>query len=392
MGRSREIAGGIGLALVGLVVALGLIEGGIRLYRRAYPPAGALFMWTRHAEYGWGLTPGSERISSDYAGEFRVRVRINSRGLRDVEHDLQKPPGTFRILVLGDSYVEALQVELEQTFGRLLERDLRSRLGRPVEVISAGVSSWGTDNELQWFRHEGYRYQPDLVLLAFTSSNDVRESYAPYNRLDPWANLSKPSFELTDGGRLEMQPGPEIPATPWWQQLYVWGFVYTRLGGKVALPRRGQNAAPPPRDPNAPRVSTDMLVHAPEYSPEVARAWRVTEGLILALRDEATAHGARFAVMVHAGPWVHHLNRWRLMFAGAGVGTARTWDRRKPTRLIDEFLAREGIDFVDLYPTFNAAKRREPVFFRVNVHWTPAGHRVASDTVTEFLLARRLVP
>jgi hypothetical protein len=61
-------------------------------------------------------------------------------------------------------------------------------------------------------------------------------------------------------------------------------------------------------------------------------------------------------------------------------------------RLIDEFLAREGIDFVDLYPTFNAAKRREPVFFRVNVHWTPAGHRVAADTVTEFLLARRLVP
>ena len=390
--RPREIAIGIALALTGTVVTLGLIEAGIRLYRRAYPPASQLFLWTRNAEYGWGLEPGSERVSYDNYGEFRVGVRINSRGLHDVEHETRKEPGTFRILVLGDSYVEALQVELEQTFGRLLERDLRTRLGRPVDVVSAGVSSWGTDNELQYLRHEGWKYQPDLVLLAFTSTNDVRENYAPYNRLDPWANLSKPSFVLTDAGSLEMRPGPAIPSIPWWRQLYVWGFVYTRLGGRIVLPKRGQNTVLPPPDPRAPRVPPDMLVHAPEYPPDVAEAWRVTEALIRALRDETAAHGAKLAVMVHAGPWVHYLDRWRLMFAGAGAPTARAWHRRKPLRRIDEFLAREGIDFVDLFPAFEAAKRNERVFFRINVHWTPAGHRVAAETATGFLLDRRLVP
>jgi hypothetical protein len=135
-----------------------------------------------------------------------------------------------------------------------------------------------------------------------------------------------------------------------------------------------------------------MLVHAPQYPPDVAEAWRVTEALIRALREETAAHGAKLAVMVHAGPWVHYLDRWRLMFAGAGVPTARAWSRRKPLRGIDEFLARERIDFVDLFPAFEAAKRNERVFFRINVHWTPAGHRVAAETVTQFLLDRRLVP
>jgi hypothetical protein len=391
--RLGQLGIGVALALIGASLALGLIEAGIRLYRRAYPSEASGFFWSRNAAWGWGLTPGRDGVVADtYGGQFRVHVRINSLGLHDVEHRYAKDPATFRILVLGDSYIEALQVDLEQTFGRQLEQRLRARLGRPVEVVSAGVSSWGTDNELLWFRHEGYKYRPDLVLLAFTTTNDVRESYAPYNRLDPWANLSKPSFVVSDTGALEMRPGPEVPALPWWRQLYVGDFLYRRLGGKVVVPHRGQNAAPLPQDPELTRVPADMLVHAPVYPPQVAEAWRVTEALIRTLRAEAAAHGAKFAVMVHGGPWVHHLDRWRLMFARAGIAAARTWDRRKPSRLIDDFLTREQIPFIDLFDAFESAKRNEPLFFRVNIHWTPAGHRVAAETAAEFLVARHLVP
>ena len=38
--------------------------------------------------------------------------------------------GTYRILVLGDSFVEALQVPLETTFARQLEGLLKRRDGR----------------------------------------------------------------------------------------------------------------------------------------------------------------------------------------------------------------------------------------------------------------------
>src|SRR5438552_2622971 len=54
--------------------------------------------------------------SGCYAREGRSCYTINAEGWRDVAHELAKPPGVYRIAVLGDSYVEALQVELEQTF------------------------------------------------------------------------------------------------------------------------------------------------------------------------------------------------------------------------------------------------------------------------------------
>ncbi|MBA3965437.1 MAG: hypothetical protein H0X47_06640 [Nitrospirales bacterium] len=49
---------------------------------------------------------------------------FNSHGFRDYERTYEKPKDTFRILIFGDSYVEALQVPLEESFPALLEQKL----------------------------------------------------------------------------------------------------------------------------------------------------------------------------------------------------------------------------------------------------------------------------
>lgn len=49
-------------------------------------------------------------------------VETNSFGLRDSEHALQKAPGTFRVLLLGDSMSMAEGVELEDTFIKQFEK------------------------------------------------------------------------------------------------------------------------------------------------------------------------------------------------------------------------------------------------------------------------------
>ena len=60
-------------------------------------------------------------ISGTYQREGRNYVSINSAGLRDREHSTTKAPDTIRIALLGDSYSEALQAPLEQTFWWLLQ-------------------------------------------------------------------------------------------------------------------------------------------------------------------------------------------------------------------------------------------------------------------------------
>lgn len=73
-----------------------------------------------------------------------MKVSINSKGLRDVEHNCEKEEGIFRIVVLGDSFMEAYQVPLEQSFPRLLEKNLNKRSSKKVEVINLGVGGHGT--------------------------------------------------------------------------------------------------------------------------------------------------------------------------------------------------------------------------------------------------------
>lgn len=73
-------------------------------------------------ELGWVHAPKAQFTYTRQ--EFSTNVSYSSFGLRDSEHSLQKAPGVFRIAVLGDSYIEGLQVPLDSVFSKVLERTL----------------------------------------------------------------------------------------------------------------------------------------------------------------------------------------------------------------------------------------------------------------------------
>ncbi len=386
----RKSVASVALALFGMVLSLAVVEAGFRIYHALHPSTELGFFWQPNDQYGWGHPAGRVGLWYDNGGEFRTTIQINSHGLRDVEHAYARPPGVFRILILGDSYMEAVQVDLEQTFSRLLEQKLTATGGPRVEVINASVADFGTDNELLYFLHEGYKYRADLVLLAFVTANDVRNNFAPFNHQAPGTNINKPTFTLRRDGSLEKHPGPPVPPpAPWWRELYVGGYLYLRFGGQLFIPPPNPGV-PPPSAPNIPYVPCDLQVYATKYSPEVQEAWRVTEALVRALRQEAAARGAEFAVMIVNGPWAHDDDWWNRMMATFPLGQ-RTWDRRKPNRLIEAFLQREDISHFDLFDPFEAAKARAPLFFYLDPHWRPTAHRVAAETAARFLVAEGLV-
>ena len=97
--------------------------------------------------------------------------------LRDREIGYDNPDNALRILSLADSFGEALQVDLDETYHKQLESLLADSLGQPVEVLNAGVGGWGTDQEAIFYLAEGFRYQPDIVLLSFFVRNDAVNNY-----------------------------------------------------------------------------------------------------------------------------------------------------------------------------------------------------------------------
>lgn len=99
-----------------------------------------------------------------------VPVSISSAGLRDGEYSLAKPPGVYRIMMLGDSTTFGWGVRQEDTTAKFLERKLNGNLPagfNKVEVMNTGVGNYDTVQEVTYYETIGYKYQPDLVVLVF---------------------------------------------------------------------------------------------------------------------------------------------------------------------------------------------------------------------------------
>ena len=97
-----------------------------------------------------------------------VDVSINSQGLRDKEYNFAKPPGNYRIMILGDSTTFGWGVTAEDTVAKILERELNeTATGRRFEVLNTGVGNYDTVQEVTYYIESGRAFHPDLVILEY---------------------------------------------------------------------------------------------------------------------------------------------------------------------------------------------------------------------------------
>jgi hypothetical protein len=133
------------------------------------------------------------------APEFTTEVTISPLGLRDRRQTYVKAPGTFRILLLGDSFLEAVQVQQWQGVAERLEALLNQDSPQPVEVINGGVAAYGTGQELLLLDQIGAQWQPDLVVLLIFVGNDLTNNNYRLELQDGDLKLRlKPYFDLDD--------------------------------------------------------------------------------------------------------------------------------------------------------------------------------------------------
>lgn len=155
---------------LGCVLSVALFEA----LPRFVPPLNRFVTFADASQSTW--TPGSTFVWKGnrvgHLGEFRVRTRTNSLGFADREIPRTKSSGAVRVVVLGDSQVEALQVRLEDRFHKVLEFRL-SRHEPRVEVVALGRSGFGAAEALETYHDLGRSFDPDLVIWGFTDQNDV---------------------------------------------------------------------------------------------------------------------------------------------------------------------------------------------------------------------------
>lgn len=203
----------LALMCVSTLAALSALEVGLRFagYRAVYETHSKPSMfWVHDPVLGWAHEPGAQ---GEFVGprpwpvEFRARVEVNALGLRGPDLPDSFPAGGVRVLALGDSMVAAFEVPWPSTFTAVLQDQLERSLGRPVQVINAGVRGYGTDQSLLYYRQRGRELRPDLVVF-FYSGNDPMDNTTLHEMRRPFG---KAAYVLRDDGSLELLGFPVRP-------------------------------------------------------------------------------------------------------------------------------------------------------------------------------------
>lgn len=172
-------------------------------------------MWQSHLSYhpriGYTFTPNFKaRIPHESGGYL---MRTNTSGFRsEREFVPEKPLGSFRALLFGDSQTAGLGVNNRQRYSDLLETSIPS-----LEVYNYGLSGSGTDQQYLAYQIFG-EIDHDLLIIGMYVEDAIRVAsrYLTFNNGSGQPVLfAKPYYELIDGElQLHHVPVPKRPLSP----------------------------------------------------------------------------------------------------------------------------------------------------------------------------------
>lgn len=171
---------------------------GLEIFFRTTHAFGACISWSQPDPlFGWRFVRNRQFWSQEENPE-PILWRTNHEGWKDKEWSVDKKPDTYRIAVLGDSYVEALQVAPEKNFPALAEKEM-SIAGLKTEWMNFGHSGFGQAEEWLILQNEVSRFQPNLVILFFYPGNDLDDIH-PKTAAYP----ARPFYYLSEHNELRL--------------------------------------------------------------------------------------------------------------------------------------------------------------------------------------------
>lgn len=163
--------------LLGLLLMLGLAEGGLRLFGYGDP-----LLYVNDPVVGY-YPAANQQVS-----RRGNRIHTNAQGMRSAAFAMPKPAGTVRILMLGDSTLYGgAYVDQDAIYANRLGA-LLSTPERAVEVLNMGVNGWGPFHETAWVERFGH-FDADLVIVTL-----------------PYADIFRPLTGLTTKPYLTQTP------------------------------------------------------------------------------------------------------------------------------------------------------------------------------------------
>lgn len=378
----------------GFLVAIGILEPALRILGIGYPN-----FYEPDPYCGSRLRKGTSGV---WTKEGHGNISINSLGFRGPEIH-SKAADVFRIVVVGDSFIEALQVDQAETFCVQLQNMLNEKsraVSRTYEVINCGVSGYGTAQELLLLQNYLIPLNPDAVLLAVFPENDVRNNSRALE-----GDLARPYFTLAESG--DLVSDMSFRSSQLWT---VCNTPYERI--KAAIVNRSRilqvaqeakrSSTVQPNPTSSVELNLIASVNDSRYvyrrseivDPTEKAAWAVTERLIYAFAEECRSHRTNvflFNVSSSIQAWPDPALRKRVALACSveDFFESEYW-LRKVCEKID-------VPFFPLASAMQEEAERRGAFLHGfhnssegAGHWNQRGNAVAARLVSEWLLQKHL--
>jgi hypothetical protein len=385
--RTRALLSSLALAGASTAVGLGILELAARAWvhhrgaaDRALARESPISRY--HPLLGWDKPPGAQQWVR--RPEFEVLLKFNAHGLRGPEVEYEKPHGTRRVLVLGDSFAEGYYVNDEDSLRAVLEGLLRAQGCGPVEVLNAGTIAYSTDQEYLYFKNELYRYQPDVVALLFFY-NDLLYNASAFGP----GGEAKPYF-VVENGALALRNSPVPPPSsgqlsrpdvaagrvrPWH------GSIALRL-----LSNRTMDSSPRLHralaglglvEPVAADPSRELWPFGPGHKREVDDMWARTQAILGALAAEVRQRGSRLVVLYVPVRFEVNDEIWELTRRRYAMGPR--WDRHVVFDRLRSIGEAHGVPVVDPRGALRRAEESgRPAYWTRDFHWTAVGNAVSA--------------
>ncbi len=366
-----------------------LVEIGMRFAKIEYP-----MFQTHDFHRGFALRPNA---SGWWIREGKAYVKINSQGLRDIEHKKNKKENIIRIAILGDSFVEARSIELEKTFWYLMQKNLNSckKLNNTkVEAINFGVTEYSTAQQLLTLKNHVWDYDPDIVLLAFFSGNDVSDNSKKLSNKNyrPFFIYKNNELVLDNSFResktyllLKSKIGQIIiKLTDYFRVIQVLKEIY--ITQHFQAQRKNQNN----ETNNDKKESTNEpgISHNQVYGPTQKKwkeAWAITESIIKLINNEVKEKGLKFIVTTLSNPvQVHPDPYFRKSFFKENK------DLFYPDKRIKKLGKEENFLVINLAQRMKNYAEKNKIFLHGfdntimgEGHWNIEGHKIASQIISK---------
>ena len=383
----------IGTVVLTSVFSLAFVEASLRILDISYPVFHAY-----DPLRGKRLVPKKEGW---YRSEGEAYIRINSAGFRDTEHDIQKKEGTYRIAILGDSYIEARQVALEHTFGRRLEDYLHTCQPdqfTAIETLSFGQGGYSTTDELLTLQYDVWPYDPDMVLTSIFHGNDLIDNFPTMTECSngECPHIQRPYYYF-DHGKLKLDTSfREWSFTSLKDRLLLAGVQYSRtLEVLNQIVRVINNWRVTSNTAFAfQETGVSEWVYAPPQTPQHLEAWKITEGILELLNQEVTEHHAQPFWMLVTNPSQIDPKQQQALKQHLGVNSLDYPDQR-----FMELGKRLGVPVVPLiYPFLEHAEKHQEYLhgfpnYRMGAgHWNEKGHdlaaRIVANRICQHLMSK----